>query len=121
GDRDNWGGRDLPRQRRQSDRSGDVLVEAPPHDRAQWIAFQSLGSLGKLDLVRMAQVESKLRRGRITPCRFDLDATQNHLLQPRRIVGLQSTRRNRVAPEPTAHSVHRLALAEGTDTRRKEI
>src|SRR6202521_4933488 len=121
GDGEDWGGGKLGSKRGLSPRPRQVAIEPPAQDTGQWIDFQSLRSGGELDLVRVAQIESQLRRRRITPGRFDLKASQHDFLQPRRIVRLQPARRNGIAPEPPAHPVPRLAVTEGACARSEEI
>ena len=87
----------------------------------QRIALQALGPRGQLDLVLMAQIESQLRRGRVAPGRFDLEATQHDFLQPGRIVRPQPARRHRIAPQPSPHAAQRLAFAERPHAGREEI
>src|SRR3954453_1207963 len=122
-DRDDqdWRGGKLGSKRGLSARPRQVAIEPPAQDAAQWIDLQPLRSGGELDLVRMAQIESELRRRRITPGGFDLKPSQHDFLQPCRIVGLQPARWNGIAPKPPAHPVHRLALTERPHARGKEI
>ena len=102
-------------------RHGQAAVEAPAPDRAERIALHPFRSPGQPDLIGMAEIEGKLRRGRITPDRLDLETAQHDFLQPRRIIGAQSSRRMRIAPQPAPHAAQRLAFAERPHARGEEV
>src|SRR3954451_5848102 len=89
-----------------------ALVEWPAPDRAEPIALQPFRPRRQPDLVGMAEIESELRRRRITTGRLDLKAAQHGFLEPWRIIGSQPARRMRIAPQPPPHAAQRLALAE---------
>ena len=55
-------------------------------------------------LLRMLQIESKLRRTGVAAIRIDLEAAQDDLLQPTRYGWVDLARRRRFVVEPSAHS-----------------
>jgi hypothetical protein len=85
------------------------------------ILLEALGARGQLDLPRVAQIERELRRGRVAPRRLDLEAGQDDLLQPRRIVRLEPARRHRIAPQSSAHGANGLASPERPHAGGEEI
>src|SRR5260370_19425857 len=67
GDGEDRGGGKLGSKRGMSPRPRQVAIEPPAQDGGQWIALQSLRPGGQPELVREAQIQSKLPRRRIPP------------------------------------------------------
>ena len=67
---------------------------------------------GQGHLGRVLQIERQLRGGLVAALGLDLQAAQDHFLQPGRAVGAQRARRHRVDVEPPAQAAHAVGLAE---------
>jgi hypothetical protein len=102
-------------------RKRQAAVETPAPDRAERIAFQSFRPRRQPDLLGMAEIESELRRRRVTPDRLDLETAQHDFLQPRRVIIPQPARRMRIAPEPPPYGAQAFALAKRPDAGGEEI
>jgi hypothetical protein len=72
-----------------------------------------LTARGDLDLVGVSEVEQQVRRRRIAPGRFGLQAAQDDLLHPLGQVGAQGARGFRIHPQALAHAAGCLRRAEG--------
>ena len=72
----------------------------------------ALGARRQRHLARRLQVQRQLRRALVAALGLDLQALQDHLLQPRRAVFAQRTRRHRVHVQALAQAAHGLGGTE---------
>ena len=120
GDHDDRRGRERGRDLAEGG-GAHLRVEPAAHAGAPGVALELLRARREPHLLGVREVEREMRGRRVAAQRVHLEAAQDDLLQPGRVVGLEAPRRDRVPPDPLLEAAHPLRVAERADARREEV